>query len=82
MSNPEELKLKRHEYMKHLYELTDGNPTIEVNEATITRELGLPDEESESIYYYLEMKGLIESTAIGGLIAITDLGIDMVENTT
>jgi len=82
LNNPEIIKLKRLKYLECLYEMTNANPMTEGSESAIRDELGLTVDETESIYYYLKEKLLIQPAGemTGDSVFISDLGIDEVEN--
>ena len=75
----EELRKRRFQFLNLLYEKTNGDRYTRVSMWDLGNELGYEKNETQSITQYLEGEGLMEYAAIGGVIAITHLGITEVE---
>ena len=74
-----EKKIKRFEFLKHLYETVDGSKSYSVNMWELGNELNYDRELTLKIADYLVDEGLIESKAIGGAIGITHHGVTEIE---
>jgi hypothetical protein len=76
---PDELEKKRSDFLKRLYELSDGAETKFINMWEIGDQLGFDRDLTISIAQYLKGEGLIEFRALGGIISITHYGIKEAE---
>lgn len=75
-----ELKLKRFQFLHHLYEETEGDLFQMVNEAELADKLGLTQEETNRIVDYLREEGLLKIPTFGGNVSITHFGRVQIEN--
>ena len=75
MDSIEELKAKRFEYLKKVWEESEGDEYKFVNMDEIGDKLGFDRELTGKIYQYLSGEGLIKARALGGSIGITHAGI-------
>jgi hypothetical protein len=76
----EEIRKKRFQFLKRVYELTNGHKFGRVNMFDIGNELGFDNQLTENISFYLNDEGLIKFIAFGGLISITHLGVREIED--
>ena len=75
MAEIQELKKKRFDFLKKVYEVTGGDENVWPDMWEIGSELGYDRELTEKIAQYLDGEWLIEFKAIGGGIKITHRGI-------
>lgn len=80
MVSIEETKKKRFQFLRRLYELTEGDTYKLFNYSQIGKELGFDEDLTLNIARYLMDEGLIEFRVIGGGVAITHQGICEVED--
>lgn len=78
MINIEEMKKRRFQFLRRLYELTGGDRSKLYDYLNIGEELGFDRELTSNIVEYLVGEGLIESQAYGHF-GITHLGVREVE---
>lgn len=78
--NLDEKKKRRLEYLKMLYDLTDGDRFKYVSGFRLGENLGFNKQEANQIVDYLVGEGLVQYVALGGTIAITHEGIKEVES--
>src|SRR3989344_5165042 len=71
----EKLKAKRFQFLKKLWELSEGDEYKSFNMFEIGNELGFDHELTSSIYQYLRGEGLLKAFTLGGNIVITHAGI-------
>jgi hypothetical protein len=76
----QELKHKRFQYLKKLYDTTEGSELAGVNFQQLGDELGFSHSETDRIEEYLVGEGLIEHVSLGGEIGITHRGVVEVES--
>lgn len=74
-----ELQRKRFQFLRRLYELSEGNIHNWENMFLIDQELGLDKQSTINVTDYLWGEGLLKPTASGGLVGITHPGIKEVE---
>lgn len=74
-----EIVKQRLEFLKKVYDETDGDENKFVNMFDIGEELGFDRELSIKIYQYLKGEGLLKPFTLGGGIGITHAGIVKVE---
>jgi hypothetical protein len=79
VSNIQETQHLRFQYLKRLYEVTEGNELSTVNLWELGDDLGLTRSETDKIDDFLRGEGLIKHIAFGGTIGITHKGIVEVE---
>ena len=72
-------KIKRFEFLKHLYETVDGSPSYMVDMWELGRELNFDRELTSKIVDYLTGEGLLQPKALGGSIGITHYGVIEIE---
>jgi hypothetical protein len=75
----QEIKHRRFQYLKKLYEITGGSEYIAVSFLEIGRELGFSASESDRIDDFLAGEGLIKPDGIGPMIVIKHEGIKEIE---
>ncbi len=75
MVNVEERKKQRFQFLRRLYERTDGNQHNSVIMWDLGKDLGFDKNETNLIVQYLEGEGLLEYDAMGGSIVITHYGV-------
>jgi hypothetical protein len=76
----EEARRKRFQFLKRLYEVTEGNRLVSVNLWELGEELGFSRSETDRIDEFLNGEGLIKHIAMGGTVSITHQGVVEVEN--
>lgn len=69
----------RKEYLRRVYELTEGHPLKSIHGRELAVKLNISNEEENKIYSYLKEKGLVKAIFQGG-VTLTSAGIDMVED--
>jgi len=74
-----DIKKKRFQYLKKVWDKTDGDKYVSVDMFETGKELGFDIELTQKIYQYLNGEGLLEATAIGSSIGITHCGVKEVE---
>jgi hypothetical protein len=74
-----EKKKQRFEFLKSIYEATNGNESIPVDGKLIGNELGIDHENSSNIIQYLIGEGLLKPSGAGLRMVITHSGIMEVE---
>jgi hypothetical protein len=83
MTTVEDKKKQRLQFLHELYRLTNGNENASANMYEIGKIYNFDNETTQICVQYLEGEGLVKSQAlggrIGGLIAITHLGVKEVE---
>lgn len=79
MDKVTERKRKRFQFLRHLYEATEGDELAFVNDQELGNELGFTRDETDQVVRYLEGEHLIETVTFGGNISITHQGIVEVE---
>ena len=76
----QEIQRKRFQFLRELYEVTNGSEFESVNLSELGAKLGFSDSDTDKIYEYLHARGLIENIDLGGSSGITHQGIVEVEN--
>ncbi len=74
-----ERRRKLSNFLSILYEKTSGDVNTDVMLEEVVQDVGLAHEEIEYIVQHLSAGGLIAQLTTGGIIAITELGIERVE---
>lgn len=74
-----EIKRKRFQFLKSLYEITGGNLFASVNMWELGQELGFTRSDTDLIVQYLVGEGLVKYFTLGGGIVITHWGVVQVE---
>jgi len=82
MSNSIEKQSQRFEFLKLVYDTTQGIQNKLVNMWDIGEELGLDKQTIEAVAQYLVGEGLIKVWTFGGSLSITQLGIKEIERAT
>lgn len=77
--NLEDKRRRRLQFMKALYDKTDGRQLAMVDMWEVGDELGFSREDTEATTEYLVGEDLMEYAALGGAISITHLGVREVE---
>ena len=67
MHSPDDLEKKRFDFLKKLYEVSDGAETKFISMWEIGDQLGFDRELTTSIALYLKGEGLIQFRALGGI---------------
>ena len=76
MPDPLERKREqRSQYLKKLYERTNGSERAIVDMYELGKELGYDDATTENVVDYLRGEGFVEPMSLGGGISITHRGI-------
>jgi hypothetical protein len=75
----QDIQRKRFDYLKRLYDKTEGNERADVMYLELGAELGLTRPEIDKIFEYLMGEGLIVVVLLAGSIGITHKGIVEVE---
>ncbi len=75
----EKKRKQRFDFMKALYECTDGRERALVKQDEIGTELGFSREETDLTVEYLKGEGLLKRVVMGGIIGISHLGVVEVE---
>lgn len=75
----EEKKRKRFQFLRKLYELTDGDESWCLDPSEISKEIGFDEELIDQIVQYLEGEGLIKAVDLAGGIVISHLGVREIE---
>jgi hypothetical protein len=75
----QDIQRKRFDYLKRLYDITEGSEHADVMYLELGAELGLTRPEIDKIYEYLIGEGLIVLVLLAGSIGITHKGIVEVE---
>jgi hypothetical protein len=78
-SSIEAKDVRRGQFMQRLYDLTDGSQTVFVKATAIGDNFGWPSSESVNVADYLDGRGLVKFIATEYLMAITQRGIEEVE---
>ncbi len=78
-NNIQETQLKRFQFLKKLYEVTDGSELVSVNLWELGEELSFSHPETDRIDEYLSGEGLITHIALDRSIGITHRGVMEVE---
>ena len=81
MATIEEIKEKRFQFLRKLYELSGGDESKGFDVSRISEELGFDSNLTRNIVDYLLEEGLIVTTIGGGSTRITHEGIQVVEYT-
>ena len=76
---PDEIGKKRSDFLKKLYEFSDGTETKFLSMWEIGDQLGFDRDLTIFIVQYLKAEGLIQFRALGGIISITHYGIKEAE---
>lgn len=79
-NNAQEMQLKRFQFLKKLYDVTEADESAEVDPSVLGAELGLSTSEIDRICGFLSSEGSIEFVNILDLIGITHKGIVEVEH--
>ena len=76
----EELKKKRLQYLKKLYDVTEGDRYSHVSMYDLGKDLGFERKETEGIVDYLFGEHLLTYAGLGGIISMTHEGVKEVES--
>ena len=80
MASIEQLRKQRFQFLKFIYDTTEGSGFKHVSLWDIGKEMGLSTDKTRGIYEYLVGEGLLKHVAFGGIIAITHGGVVEIED--
>ncbi len=72
-------KKERFEFLKKVYEATDGNTTIIISYWEVGEALGFDKDTTSNTYQYLREQDLLETMGLGGRMCITHSGVLEIE---
>lgn len=79
MNNIDEKRKKRFQFLKALYDQTDGDQLESINYLTLGEGIGFTSDDANKVSDYLDAEGLIKYVA-GGFVSITHKGVIEIEN--
>lgn len=71
---------RRNYYLKHLYDISQGDSSLHWNGREIAGEIGIDEREADRIIEYLHNEGLLKVVGFGQLLKLTTRGCLYIEN--